>query len=136
MIPSLAAMQGYRSTEIEVLHHPRLHGSSKYGVGRFLRGFFDMLTIYFLRHFSERPAHFCGGVGAAMLLTGVIMFCGLPLAGAEWPRLVAVGVGGALLAAAPVVWMLGFIAELLNRSGVRQRKLPICEDTHSQLQSI
>ncbi|MCE9553290.1 MAG: glycosyltransferase family 2 protein [Planctomycetes bacterium] len=137
MIPSLAAMQGYRSTEIEVLHHPRLHGTSKYGVGRFLRGFFDMLTIYFLRHFSERPAHFCGGVGAVMLLMGIILFCGVPLAGAESPRLAAVGMGAALLAATPVIWTLGFIAELLNRSTLhRQRKLPICEDTDEPISSI
>jgi glycosyltransferase involved in cell wall biosynthesis len=135
MIPSLAAMQGYRSTEIEVLHHPRLNGRSKYGVGRFLRGFFDMFTIYFLRHFSERPAHFCGGVGAVLMFMGLTLFCGVPLATAEWPRLVAVGFGAAFIAAAPVVWMLGFIAELLNRTGVRSRKLPICDDTHRTFRS-
>jgi len=137
MIPSLAAMQGFRSTEIEVLHHPRLHGSSKYGVGRFLRGFFDMLTIYFLRHFSERPAHFCGGVGVTLLIMGLVLFCGAPLASAELARLVAVGVGTALIGAAPVIWTLGFVAELLNRSGLqKQRKLPICEDTHRSVSSL
>ena len=135
MIPSLAAMQGYRSTEIEVLHHPRVHGQSKYGVRRFLRGFFDMLTIYFLRHFSERPAHFCGGVGGLMLGMGLLFFAGLAIAG-DAPRMAVVGIGAALVAAAPVVWTLGFIAELLNRSGLhRQRELPICEDTHRSILS-
>jgi len=130
MIPSLAAMQGYRSTEIEVLHHPRRHGRSKYGVGRMLRGFFDMLTIYFLKNFSERPAHFCGAAAIFLAVLGVFVCCGVPLVRAHWAGLVAAGTGAALLASAPVVWTLGLVAELLNGSGVRQRKLPICEDTH------
>ncbi|MCE9548033.1 MAG: glycosyltransferase family 2 protein [Planctomycetia bacterium] len=136
MIPSLAALQGYRSTEIEVLHHPRRHGISKYGVGRILRGFFDMFTIYFLRHFSERPAHFCGGVGVIMLACGLFFLGGSAVAGEGMLRMTAVGIGAALLAAAPAIWTLGCIAELLNRSGLqRTRELPICEDTQGYVPS-
>jgi len=70
MIPSLASIKGYRATEIEVEHHARVHGVSKYGVKRFLRGFMDMQTVYFLKNFRERPLHFMGGLAMALLLAG------------------------------------------------------------------
>ncbi len=70
MIPSLASIKGYRSTEIEVEHHARVHGVSKYGVKRFLRGFMDMQTVYFLKNFRERPLHFMGGLAMTLLIAG------------------------------------------------------------------
>ncbi|MEM6822122.1 MAG: glycosyltransferase family 2 protein [Verrucomicrobiota bacterium] len=70
MIPSLGKIHGYRSTEIIVQHHPRLHGVSKYGVKRFLRGFMDMWTIYFLRNFRERPSHCLGAMAMTLALLG------------------------------------------------------------------
>lgn len=73
MIPSLASIKGYRSTEIEVEHHARVHGVSKYGVKRFLRGFMDMQTVYFLKNFRERPLHFMGGLAVALLLAGGLL---------------------------------------------------------------
>jgi dolichol-phosphate mannosyltransferase len=131
MIPSLAAMRGYRAGEIEVCHHPRLHGHSKYGVRRFARGFFDMFTIFFLRHFSERPAHFCGGVGGILLAiglcflaTGAAMPLSMPLAFA------ALFCGAALVAGAPILWTLGLLGELLIRGGLRPTgELPLREVT-------
>ena len=49
MVPSLALMAGFRTAEIAVTHHPRLHGRSKYGWKRFLRSFLDMWTVSFSR---------------------------------------------------------------------------------------
>ena len=78
-VPTLAAMRGICSTEIEVRHHTHRFGHSKYGFERFLRGFGDMLTISFLRRFRERPSHFMNAtaslyivVGAALAITGTI----------------------------------------------------------------
>ena len=67
MVPSLAAMQGFRTAEIPVKHHPRRHGQSKYGVKRFLRGFLDMWTVFFLQNFRQRPMHLMGAVSLLML---------------------------------------------------------------------
>ena len=67
MVPSLAAMQGFRTAEIPVRHHPRRHGKSKYGLKRFLRGFLDMWTIFFLKNFRQRPMHLMGAVSLLML---------------------------------------------------------------------
>jgi glycosyltransferase involved in cell wall biosynthesis len=67
MVPSLAAMQGFRTAEIPVKHHPRRHGQSKYGLKRFLRGFLDMWTVFFLLNFRQRPMHLMGAVSLLML---------------------------------------------------------------------
>jgi dolichol-phosphate mannosyltransferase len=62
-VPVLAASHGWRVGEIEVEHHAREHGQSKYGVSRILKGFLDLITIYLLTSFSSRPLHLIGGFG-------------------------------------------------------------------------
>jgi glycosyltransferase involved in cell wall biosynthesis len=131
MIPSLAAMKGYRSAEIEVDHHPRRFGRSKYGIERFLRGFFDMLTIYFLRKFSQRPAHFLGLASLAMFAAGLlaVVFAGLAGVSSAGGFILAI-VGAGLVSVSPTVLIAGLVSELLNRGGLAQHwELPICEDT-------
>ena len=59
-VPVLAHARGFRVAEIEVHHRPRRHGSSKYGVSRFLKGFLDLLTVRFLTRFRQRPLHILG----------------------------------------------------------------------------
>lgn len=73
MVPSLAAMRGYLTAEIPVKHHPRLHGRSKYGFQRYLRGFLDMWTVHFLSNFRQRPMHLMGGVSVLMLGSGCVL---------------------------------------------------------------
>ena len=73
MVPSLAAIHGYRTSEIPVQHHPRVHGRSKYDFRRFLRGFLDMWTVNYLQNFRRRPLHFLGSVALAMCVTGVLL---------------------------------------------------------------
>jgi CheY-like chemotaxis protein len=73
MVPSLAAIHGYRTSEIPVQHHPRVHGRSKYDFRRFLRGFLDMWTVNYLQNFRRRPLHFLGSVALAMCAAGVLL---------------------------------------------------------------
>jgi glycosyltransferase involved in cell wall biosynthesis/CheY-like chemotaxis protein len=82
MVPSLAAIHGYRTTEIPVQHHPRVHGHSKYDFRRYLRGFLDMWTVNYLQNFRRRPLHFLGSVALVMCAAGVllaILLLALPL---------------------------------------------------------
>ena len=73
-IPVLAAARGFRVTEIAVQHHPRVHGVSKYGVSRILKGFMDLFTVVFLTRFRYRPQHLLGGIGlAACAIAGVLL---------------------------------------------------------------
>jgi glycosyltransferase involved in cell wall biosynthesis len=76
-IPVLAAARGFRVTEIPVKHHPRMHGVSKYGVSRILKGFLDLFTVVFLTRFRYRPQHLLGGIGAVACGTGGIILLGL-----------------------------------------------------------
>ncbi len=63
-IPLLAKWTGYdRVAEKPVRHHPRKYGETKFGVGRFIKGFLDLVTVFFLTRFAVRPMHFFGGVG-------------------------------------------------------------------------
>jgi CheY-like chemotaxis protein len=73
MVPSLAAIHGYKTAEIPVKHHPRVYGRSKYGLKRFLRGFLDMWTVNFLQNFRHRPLHFFGSVAATMIGFGFLL---------------------------------------------------------------
>ena len=72
-IPVLAAYQGYRIAEIPVNHRPRQHGSSRYGPERYLRGFFDLLSVTFMGRYRYRPLHLFGGIGLLMGAVGFVI---------------------------------------------------------------
>lgn len=71
-VPVLAAAHGWRVAEIEVEHHRREFGSSKYGVSRIIKGLLDLLTIYFLTGFGKRPLHLVGAAGLVCFALGGI----------------------------------------------------------------
>ncbi|MDB0043615.1 glycosyltransferase family 2 protein [Flavobacteriaceae bacterium] len=72
-IPVLAKNAGYnRISEKIVIHHPRKHGKTKYGIDRFIKGFLDLITLWFIHKFGKRPMHFFGLIGTIMLLLGFI----------------------------------------------------------------
>lgn len=129
MVPSLASIEGYRTAEISVLHHARQFGVSKYGVKRFLRGFMDMWTVYFIKNYRERPLHLMGGLGLVFLLVGAFLglvsfIPGLPTAfqsGLLTAGLVSAGV-------APALFMIGLLSELItNRHYSQQHALPVID---------
>lgn len=62
-VPVLAAARGWKVGEIVVNHRPRKFGRSKYGVSRIVKGFLDLLTVYFLTGFEQRPQHLLGTCG-------------------------------------------------------------------------
>lgn len=70
-VPVLAAARGWKVGEIVVNHRPRKFGASKYGVRRFVKGFLDLLTVYFLTGFAQRPAHLLGTFGLGSLILGL-----------------------------------------------------------------
>ncbi|MEA3500914.1 MAG: glycosyltransferase family 2 protein, partial [Candidatus Marinimicrobia bacterium] len=72
-IPVLASMEGFKTTELIVKHHPREHGVSKYGFGRLFKGFFDLITVLFLARFTVRPMHFFGMVGLLSFSAGFVV---------------------------------------------------------------
>ncbi|MCT2409634.1 glycosyltransferase family 2 protein [Chryseobacterium antibioticum] len=72
-IPVLAANAGFRRiTEKEVQHQARPYGTSKFGTERFIRGFLDLVTLWFVSRFGGRPMHFFGAVGTVMFIVGFL----------------------------------------------------------------
>lgn len=74
LIPIYAKWAGAEVTEMEVRHHPRLEGRSKYGLGRILKVVLDLLTAKFLSDFSTRPLHLFGPWALLLCTAGVV--CG------------------------------------------------------------
>ncbi|HXG76313.1 MAG TPA: hypothetical protein VNJ53_07060, partial [Gaiellaceae bacterium] len=69
----LAAYRGYRVAEIPVNHRARTHGRSRYGPERYLRGFFDLLSVTFMGRYRHRPLHLFGGLGLLMGAIGLVV---------------------------------------------------------------
>ena len=69
-IPALAHWAGFRVGEIDVVHHARRHGESKFGRNRFWRGFLDLVTVKFLTTYTARPFHLFGGIGVLLGVAG------------------------------------------------------------------
>jgi hypothetical protein len=107
-------MRGFRSTEIEVTHHARVYGQSKYGVKRFLRGFMDMLTVSFLQNYRERPLHLFGGMAIVLALVGVATFVlGVTALSGTLAAAPFEIVGSCFAVGALPLMGLGFLSELL-----------------------
>ncbi|SEG51248.1 Glycosyltransferase involved in cell wall bisynthesis [Halpernia humi] len=126
-IPVLAANAGFRKiTEKEVQHQARPYGSSKFGSERFVRGFLDLVTLWFVSRFGGRPMHFFGAAGTLMFLFGFLSAFWLGLS-----KLIDVsrGIYGHLLANNPwffialtmmilgtLLFIAGFLGEMIIRN--------------------
>jgi glycosyltransferase involved in cell wall biosynthesis len=127
-IPIYAAWEGARVTELEVAHHPRRFGRSKYGVGRIARVLLDLLILYFIDRAFDRPIQFFGKLGLVFLLlaVGIIGWAGVlkyayevSLIQTPLPLLAAtVGLSGVLF------MLLGIIAEVQTRIYFEARGRP------------
>ena len=72
-IPVLAKNEGFKKIGQKVVNHKaRKYGKTKFGASRFLHGFLDLLTIWFISRFGKRPMHLFGSMGILMLSTGLI----------------------------------------------------------------
>jgi len=72
-IPVLAHWRGYKVGEIAVQHHPRKFGKTKFGFGRFWKGFLDLLTVIFTTRYMQRPLHLFGFWGMMFFLGGFVI---------------------------------------------------------------
>ena len=72
-IPAVASWYGVRVAEVEVAHHPRLKGRSKYGISRTLKVVLDLITVKFLQSFSTKPIQFFGPIGVMCGFLGFLL---------------------------------------------------------------
>jgi len=80
-IPVLAHWEGFRIGEQVVRHRPRKFGKTKFGIGRFWKGFLDLLTALFTTRYARRPLHLFGLWGLAAALAGFLIDAWLAV---EW----------------------------------------------------
>jgi dolichol-phosphate mannosyltransferase len=97
-VPVLAHHFGFTVTELPVNHRARTNGQSRFGVERYLRAPFDLLTIVFMGRYRYRPLHLFGGVGMVASLAGVVILT----------YLTALKAGGAGIGGRPLL-MLGVL---------------------------
>jgi len=64
--------KGYKIGELEINHRPRIHGKTKYGYDKAIRGFIDLIYIWFLQKYSQRPLHIFGQIGLWSFFLGVL----------------------------------------------------------------
>ena len=106
-IPYIAKNAGFtRIGEKPVHHQKRKYGKSKFGMSRFVNGFLDLLSIWFLCTFGKNPMHFFGLTGILMFLAGGRPVTDQPL---FYLALVAVLMG-------VMLFLSGFICELISRN--------------------
>jgi glycosyltransferase involved in cell wall biosynthesis len=72
-IPVLAKNAGFgKIGEKVVIHQARKYGESKFGISRFINGFLDLITIWFLSKYGKRPMHLFGALGVVMFIIGFL----------------------------------------------------------------
>jgi glycosyltransferase involved in cell wall biosynthesis len=127
-IPALANWRGFRVAEIEVEHHPRRYGRSKYGMERIPRGFFDLLTVIMLTRYTSKPLHLFGLLG---LLLGLAGFGIIGYLTVSWLLGIWIGarplllIGAVLLIAGIQLVSFGLVAEMIVYSSTTQADPPI-----------
>ena len=117
-IPVLAHFRGFRVTEVPVAHRARVHGRSKFGIERYFRGFFDLLTVLFLGHYTRRPLHLFGWLGILTFGAGFLidaylailkLFFGQPIGDRPLLQL-----GVLLMIIGAVFIVFGLLGEMIN----------------------
>ncbi len=98
-IIALLHWQGYEIAEIEIVHHPRKHGKTKYSIFKGFQGFADLLSIFIWRKYADRPLHFLGVGGMFIFSIGFLgmfsllimrVFKLISLGNSIWPVLTAI----------------------------------------------
>jgi len=72
-LPVLAILEGAKMTEVDVKHHARQFGESKYGLGRTFKVISDLLLMLFFKKYLQKPMHLFGNMGLGVLAIGVVI---------------------------------------------------------------
>lgn len=135
-IPYLAKEAGFkRIGEKVVRHQARKYGSTKFGLDRFVNGYLDLLSLWFLSRFGVKPMHIFGLLGSLMFFLGFVAVC---VVGGSKLYALSVGVSARLVTDSPYfylalvamilgtqLFLTGFVAELVTRNSMERNKYQI-----------
>lgn len=138
-IPYLAKNAGFTKIGEKVVEHrKRQFGSSKFGLDRFVHGYLDLFSLYFLSRFGKRPMHFFGLWGSVMFLIGFVAVCAVGIV-----KLVALhnGTPAPLVTDTPYFYLAltmmilgtqmflsGFVGEMVSRTSPDRNRYQIAEE--------
>ncbi len=117
-IPALLKIKGFTVGEVEVNHRPRVAGVSKYNWKRAMKGFVDMVSVWFWNKYAVRPLHLLGGAGMVLLGIGmmfslytfILFLKGQNLSNTVWPLLSAFSVITGLQ-----LFVSGLLADMMSK---------------------
>ena len=124
-IPAILELEGYKVSEVKVSHHPRMHGVTKYNWKRGMKGFVDMISVWFWRKYANRPLHLFGGTGMILSFVGMLIliwmavekiFFGASLAEKIWPL-----VGIFLILVGVQLFVSGLLADIISKTYYKNR---------------
>ena len=139
-IPVIAKWAGFPKVgEKVVVHQARKYGSTKFGMNRFVNGFLDLISLFFMSKFGKKPMHFFGLLGVLNFLVGLFMACWIIL-----EKLICViqdkraplvtdspifYIGLVAMIIGTQLFLAGFIGELVSRSNPERNSYNIKETT-------
>lgn len=138
-IPVLAKNAGFKRIGEKVVHHsPRKYGKSKFGADRFVNGYLDLMTLWFLSRFGKKPMHFFGVWGSLMFVIGlfaIIAVGGMKLYDMQQGnpyRLVTESpyfyIALTMMIMGTLLFLAGFLGELISRNAPERNDYKIEEE--------
>lgn len=135
-IPYLAKINGFNKIgQKEVQHQARKYGKSKFGLSRFVNGYLDLMTLWFLSTFGRRPMHFFGLWGSVMFFVG---FMAVVFVGFNKLYAMSLGVPHPLVTSSPYfyisltmmllgtqLFLAGFLGEIISRNSSERNEYKI-----------
>ena len=122
-VPVLAQQQGFRVTEVPVVHSPRRYGKSKFGAKRLGRGYLDFIQVLFLTSYLRRPLRLFGAVGTLFTGLGLVICAYLALVWMQGQRPIGdrplLTLGVLLVITGLQFISTGLVGEMLRNSSYR-----------------
>lgn len=140
-IPVIAKWAGFTEIgEKEVEHQARQYGSSKFGMERFINGFLDLVSIFFMGKFGKRPMHFFGTIGTLSFGLGFLILLYLSISKIFWDEtgiaqrpLFYLGI--LIFLTGTQLFLTGFVAELISRNAPNRNAYHIEAEINTQTTS-
>lgn len=128
-VPIYASWNGAKVTEMEVTHHPRIHGESKYGLERIVKVVLDLMVVKFLFKYAGKPIYIFGSFAIASMAVSLLV--------AAWALWLKISEGVSLIqtplpvlsimlfAIGALAILMGLLAEMLNRTYHESQSKPV-----------